>query len=423
MIAVCLIWFSFLVWTPLHGFPLGGVPKSAAGFHSFSSNAAPQEQSMPDMAAYSRGFQTVFTEQPCHRIDATIPSDLQPGTYYRCGPSMFSAGSILPPKTFLIQPKAPVVPDGSDRDRMVLHPWEGDGGILAISILENNQQIVTRFRYVRTNAFTNERKQGLRLYTGMDATRRMAKQDLIQPAWKHHLQPGLNKMRKNTSHTRAVHWGQRLLSLWEGGLPYKLDAVALDTEGRSQLGGVLKETDSLGGSAVYDANSNRMLFTTNQQDVTTSKLTIYEFNDKFRLQQKHEAELKGFALLSDFAVTKNYILVVQPPVSVNAMQFLFNKEPGKVLQLQTGASVSTRNVIVLNVHVKVGNSHQQWATHIPLLHAINRPCCSFHATDPHKNPWSCRLRESRSGTCKSSMPLKTRTVPLSLTPSEWTIEA
>lgn len=85
--------------------------------------------------------------------------------------------------------------------------------------------------------------------------------DLPLPFYRHHLLPGLNKLRKNTSNTRAVYFGKKLLSLWSGGLPYKLDSLALSTDGRSQLGGVIKRDDSaFGGKAAYDAQKNRMLF-------------------------------------------------------------------------------------------------------------------------------------------------------------------
>ena len=39
--------------------------------------------------------------------------------------------------------------------------------------------------------------------------------------------------------------------MWEGGQPYKMDSLALSTEGRSQLGGVLKEFDSMGGRTAF----------------------------------------------------------------------------------------------------------------------------------------------------------------------------
>ena len=48
---------------------------------------------LPDMAAYSNGYKTVFNEISCSLMEpsaGTLPLDLV-GTYYKCGPAMFSA--------------------------------------------------------------------------------------------------------------------------------------------------------------------------------------------------------------------------------------------------------------------------------------------------------------------------------------------
>ena len=55
---------------------------------------------------------------------------------------------------------------------MVKHPYDADGGILGVTF-SGNGTATCRFRYVRTIAFTNERRKGQRLYTGMDSTREL----------------------------------------------------------------------------------------------------------------------------------------------------------------------------------------------------------------------------------------------------------
>jgi all-trans-8'-apo-beta-carotenal 15,15'-oxygenase len=302
------------------------------------SSSTPQ----PDMTSYAAGYQTVFQELPCYACtpsSGSLPPDLI-GTYLRVGPAMFSAGSILPPKKSIVQPKFPVVPDGQTKERMVTHPFEADGGILALTFC-NETTAIARFRYVRTNAFTRERKAGQRLYTAMDSTRAMGGtfNDLVSPLVRHHLQPGLNKFRKNISNTRVVVWANKLLTLWDGGLPYKLDLLALSTEGRSQLGGILKEEQALGAKTIVDPKRNRIIFFANKPTPTSSLLTTYEFNAKFKLTNEVKTELPGFALLSDLAVSENYYIVVQPPVKVNGMKYMFAKEPGRVLEFQNEPSV------------------------------------------------------------------------------------
>lgn len=304
----------------------------------------------PDVKAFSSGYKTVFEEIPwksCSpNVEGSLPEDLQ-GTYFRSGPSMFSAGSIVPPETSLVRPKQPPVPDGQNRDRMVEHPFEGDGGILAVTFAGDGKATV-RFRYVRTIAFTTERKKGKRLYKAMDSTREVGRQignDLPLPLFRHHLQPGLNKKRKNTSNTRAVYWGNRLLSMWEGGQPYKLDARALSTEGPSRLGGALKnDEDPLGSKMVFDSKLNRAIFYGLEPTPKQSKITIYEFDSNFQLitgqdDGRLSTSFPGLSLLNDFCATEKYTVFVQPNVVADSMQYMFVKEPGKILSLEKGPSM------------------------------------------------------------------------------------
>jgi len=306
---------------------------------------------------------------------------------------MFSAGSLPPPRNSLVRPRQPPVPDGADAGRMVRHPFEGDGAVLAITFhgdgggtsggvgrddldddgdakadeddgpparADTAGRATTRFRYVRTNAFTNERKRGKKLYSGMESTRAggggassspaasagaAVGNDLPPPPFhRHHLLPGLNKMRKNTSNTRTVYFGRKLLSLWSGGLPYKLDALALSTDGRSQLGGVVKREDaSMGGKAAIDSKRNRILFYGIDEEAGSSTLNLYEFNSKFQPIRDNDGvvrvKLPGLAMIHDFAVTENYAVFVQPVLKVNGMQFMLSKEPGKSVSLEAESSV------------------------------------------------------------------------------------
>jgi all-trans-8'-apo-beta-carotenal 15,15'-oxygenase len=323
---------------------------------SYSLGSNKSKQIIPDMEAYAAGYSTVFGELPfelCQPSQGTIPSDLL-GTYFRSGPAMFSAGAVVPPLKSIVQPKQPPAPDGTDKDRMVKHPFDGDGAILGVTF-SGDGTASARFRYVRTAGMTKERKKGMKLYNAMETSRGEGVKSGIEqgndfpvPMFKHHLQPGLNKSRKNTSNTRSIYWSKKLITLWEGGLPYKLDALGLSTEGRSQLGGVLRETDPFSGSAVYDSKKDLMLFYSNKQDGGSSELTLYEFNAKFRVKSSNEFKLPGFALISGFTATEKYALFVQPPVSTNGMSFMLSKEPSKSLKVDKGPAVSFNGMNVVD---------------------------------------------------------------------------
>lgn len=350
--------------------------RTNAAFASSSDTASNAQVSSDqlidvDFKAFANGYKTVFDELPfaeCKASSGKIPTDLK-GSYFRCGPAMFSAGSITPPKTSIIQPRdGPPVPDGQNPKRMVQHPMDADGGMLGITFEGNGETVSARYRYVRTIAFTKERRKGQRLYRGMDSTRELGPNvgegmgnDLHTPLFRHHLEPGLNKNRKNLSNNRAIYWGKRLLSMWEGAQPYKMDGLALSTEGRSQLGGVLKEPDPFGGKMVIDPIKNRALMYAVEQRIPNSEVTVYEFDQDFRLVEegngKVTQKLPGLPLLSDMAGTENYALFVQPPVSAG-MQFLLNKEPGKVLTVEKSSAT-------LHLVPRVGSKRQPKSSTIP----------------------------------------------------------
>ena len=382
----------------------------------------------PDMEAFASAYKTVVEELPfkkCSPSLGKIPEDLV-GSYFRSGPAMFSAGSIVPPKTSIVQPRQPPVPDGQDPERMVPHPFEGDGAILGVTF-PGNGEVSARFRYVRTVGFTNERKKGARIYRAMDSTRDMAAagagvgNDLPLPLFRHHLQPGLNKNRKNTSNTRAIYWGKRLLTLWEGGQPYKLDARALDTEGRSRLGGVIqKDAAPFGAKMSYDSKTNRALFYGIELGAASSDLTLYEFDASFRLVEggRTTTSLPGCALINDFASTENYAVFVQPNVVASTMQFLVSKEPGKTLNVEKGPA---------KIHLipRVDSQRKQASVEIPLEgpNEANLQFCNAYedgdevivdailsdgsavsgTKKPMSWPWGSSLDEYRSGASKKSL--------------------
>ncbi|KAL3811528.1 hypothetical protein ACHAXA_010304 [Cyclostephanos tholiformis] len=338
----------------------------------------------PDMLAYSNGYKTAFAELPCSLASpmfGALPPDLV-GTYYKSGPAMFSAGSLPPPRNSLVRPKRPPVPDGVDVGRMVSHPFEGDGAVLAITFHGGVMEGGDGRTSDSDDGGGGRRKSGADGCGGGDDDddddddddgggvelvregdgsislrpnervheREEAGEENVHGNGGHardvYVDPPrrLNKMRKNTSNTRPVYFGKRLLSLWSGGLPYKLDALALSTDGRSQLGGVVKREDqSMGANAVIDSRRNRILFYGIDEDSGSSQLNLYEFNSKFQPIRDNDGvvrtKLPGFAMIYDFAVTENYAVFVQPMLRVNGMQYMLSKEPGKSVSLEAEPSL------------------------------------------------------------------------------------
>lgn len=414
------------------------IPRRQIHFSHKWSSTTLMATTEPDMEAYASGYKTVFQEvslKLCKPNVGQIPTDLV-GSYFRCGPAMFSAGSIVPPPTSIVKPKLPPVPDGQDPDRMVLHPMEGDGAVLGITFFgdesdSNNDEVAVRYRFVRTTAFTNERKKGERIYKSMDSTRSMGASagsgvgnDLPLPFFRHHLQPGLNKNRKNTSNTRAIYWGKRLMSLCEGSQPFKLDARAVSTEGRSQLGGAIRrESDSFGSKLSYDSLTNRALFYGVEPGLRATDLTIYEFNADFTLVEngRFSVDLPGFAMINDFCSTEHYAVFVQPNVAANPTQFLVGKEPGKCLSVRDD-SASTLHLIPRagahqqfqkksitipltgpsEVNIQFCNAFEK--EDVVIIDAILSDGSSIDASSPPLSwPWGVSLEEYRTAAAKKSL--------------------
>lgn len=412
---------------PQHPPPLLAVTRSTD--EEAANGVSLDERMGPNMEAYASAYRTVFKELPFQRCQPSygeVPVDLV-GSYFRSGPAMFSAGSIVPPKTSIVQPKQPPVPDGRDSERMVRHPFEGDGAMLGITF-SGDGEVSVRYRYIRTVGFTNERKKGARVYKAMDFTRSMGSlagvgNDLPLPLFRHHLQPGLNKNRKNTSNTRAVYWGKRLLSLWEGGQPFKLDARALSTEGRSRLGGAIqRDADSFGAKMSYDSKLNRALFYGLELGPKSSSLTLYEFDSEFRLVDggRTTADLQGVAVMNDFCSTEHYAVFVQPNIVANTIQFVVSKDPGKTLGVQKGSAY-------LHLIPRAGSNEQytRLSLAIPdegpseanlqfcnayedgeevVVDAILSECLSVDAgSRPVSWPWGASLNEYRSMASQKSL--------------------
>lgn len=409
--------------------------KTAKDTPSLSSNddntpPTPTSSFSPDMKAFANGYQTVFEELPfqtCTPSFGTIPSDLV-GSYFKAGPAMFTAGSIVPPKKSIVQPRQPPVPDGTDSNRMVQHPFEGDGAVLGITF-GPDATVSARFRFVRTVAFTAERKKGAKLYTGMESTRVEGGEgnDLPLPLFRHHLMPGLNKKRKNTSNTRAIYWGQRLFTLWEGGQPYKLDGRALSTEGRSRLGGAIRgDQDPFGAKMSVDAHNQRALFYGIVQGQKVSELTLYEFDPSFALVGRRSVDLPGCVIVNDFCTTRNFALVVAPTLDVNSMQFMVGKDPGKTLTLndqqpallhlipRIDKQQQTKEVVsvpipvsddVVEANLQFCNAYERGDDEIiidAIVGSAHTPNTLGDRTPPSW-PWGDSLERYRSMACKKSL--------------------
>ena len=217
-------------------------------------------------------------------VEPSLPADLI-GTYYRNGPGQFEVGG-----------------------EKVLHPFDADGMVSAATF-NGAGSCFFRNRFVRTQGFQQERRAGKMLYPGQFGN--------PKPFW------AGGGTAKNVANTNVIYWGGRLMALWEGGQPHKLDPLSLGTAGATDLADVVPKGKSMTAHPRYDANTGRLVaygYTPNP--LTGTALRIFEFDPSFRLKGTvSEYKVPGvFGLFHDCAVTRNYIVFTASPQSLGDLK-------------------------------------------------------------------------------------------------------
>jgi all-trans-8'-apo-beta-carotenal 15,15'-oxygenase len=118
--------------------------------------------------------------------------------------------------------------------------------------------------------FQKERRAGKALYPGQFGN--------PKPFWSGGLKT------KNVANTNVVFWAGRLLALWEGGQPYKLDPLSLGTAGATDLSACVPPGKSLAAHPRLDAATGRLVaFSYVPNPLTGTALRILEFDENFKL--------------------------------------------------------------------------------------------------------------------------------------------
>ncbi|PRW59430.1 Apocarotenoid-15,15 -oxygenase [Chlorella sorokiniana] len=307
-------------------------------------NTAVDVKYKPFLDAWDRGFIEAEEEPEGYFMEVVqgqVPPELT-GTLFRNGPGRFSVGG---------QP--------------FQHPYDGDGFILSIAFKDG--RAFFRSRFVRTAEYEAESAKQRVLFRGTFATQR----------------PGgaasnaMDVYVKNTANTNVVHWGGRLWALFEAGQPYRLDPATLETQGLETLGGQVQpglpfdlgaqaanegfssmvrgihqrlgsaqhmppELFNAGGDAVtahphVDSSTGRLVTFSYKVGPSIrqpplppwlgTELNFLELEADFSVAAQRTFHLAGFAFLHDMAVTPNYYVVFQNPVTVDNLPYILGRAP------------------------------------------------------------------------------------------------
>jgi len=221
-------------------------------------------------------------------IEGVIPPDLE-GTLFRNGPGLLDI-----------------------HGHEVKHPFDGDGMISSVAIQHGRAYF--RNRYVRTAGYVAEQQAKKPLYRGVFGTQRPGGP----------LANAFDLTFKNIANTHVIHWGGKLLALWEGAEPHRLEPTSLDTLGLDYLNGLIAPGGAFTAHPKVDPghHGDPRLVGFSVKTGLSSTLTLYELDGEGTLLNQRSQTMPGFAFIHDFAITPNYAIFFQNPVSFGPLPFL-----------------------------------------------------------------------------------------------------
>lgn len=183
------------------------------------------------------------------------------------------------------------------------HWLDGDGAILAVKFADGAASGV--YRYVQTDGYQVESKVDRWLFGNYGMT----------PAG--NLWERRGKSIKNTANTSVLALPDRLLALWEGGMPHALDLDNLETIG----------TDDLGGNSiplVYSAHPKVDPISGHIYNFGISigiqpKLNLYQSDRSGKIIKHTQTKLPRLTTVHDFLMVGKYLVVCIPPIEIQAI--------------------------------------------------------------------------------------------------------
>ncbi len=229
-------------------------------------------------------------------VRGSIPKQIS-GTFYRNGPGRLERGG-----------------------QWVHHPFDGDGMIAAFKF--DNGAIKLTNRFVRTKEWKEEEESQKFLYRGVFGTQKEG--GILANAFDVRL--------KNIANTHVIKLGNDLLALWEASSPYSLNPQTLETNGLSNLNGVLNKGEAFSAHPRFDPghHKNQRMVTFGVTTGPKSTIRLMEFStngDKAgSLLSDRKDSFNGFAFLHDFAITPNWAIFLQNAISFNPLPFLLGQK-------------------------------------------------------------------------------------------------
>ncbi|MEA5448873.1 carotenoid oxygenase family protein [Leptolyngbya sp. CCNP1308] len=226
---------------------------------------------------------TEFAATTLPVLEGQLPASLR-GTLYRNGPARLERGGTR-----------------------VSHWFDGDGAVLRVNF--DGDSAVANYRYVRSAGFVEEEEADQGLYRGYGTLP-------PGPFWQH-----WQTQVKNAANTSVLALPDRLLALWEGGLPHRLDLETLETLGLDNLGG-LKVSDTFTAHPKRHPRTGQ-IFSFGTIPGGNATLQIYRCSAAGVVEQTGTIPLSGIPLIHDFVLADRYLVFCVSPVRLSPLPALF----------------------------------------------------------------------------------------------------
>ncbi|MEM9486580.1 MAG: carotenoid oxygenase family protein [Cyanobacteria bacterium P01_F01_bin.116] len=251
------------------------------------------------------------------KIEGSLPETLLNSTWFHNGPSGFERGN-----------------------QRVNHFLDGDGYLCRIAFRDDGR-VFFNSRFVQTPEFVQEEQADRFLFRSTFGTRK----------------PQGNLLElylKNPANVNAVAWGDRLLAMYEAGLPYQVDPYTLETIGAQNSQGQLV-TQSLPNSRWQtlqrfargqwattahphsDPVRDRIVLWHWAAQLKGLTIDIVEYDRQWQECDRSQFQMPGTMINPhDFALTQTYYVFVENRLTFNPWPFILGRQsPADCLQLQT----------------------------------------------------------------------------------------
>jgi all-trans-8'-apo-beta-carotenal 15,15'-oxygenase len=225
------------------------------------------------------------TELPI--LSGAIPVGLR-GRFYQNGPGCLERGG-----------------------QRVGHWFDGEGGILAVSFAEGGA--TARYRYVASAGRQVELEADRFLLSNYGMT-------AAGPLWQ-----GWGQPLKNAANTSVLALPDRLLALWEGAEPHRLDLDTLETLGLDDLGQLQSgeaysahpRVDPVSGEIFNFGLGTGLQLRAGQASI--ARLNLYRSDASGQIRQRNAYPLDGIPLIHDFVLAGPYLLFCVSPVRLDLL--------------------------------------------------------------------------------------------------------